>query len=647
MTSFSKIIDYFRDNNTFNIISSSEIMSLDENIKNYICFRYTKYQILVNYDNQNIFINMMFNEVSDKEYFKYLSIYKILKKKYDTSLTKYGNVYSEINYRLPIKLDCIPIEIIKKVESIHEFIKQLDNEWIKYNLFTGELETMSQDIIKYNKQLEAINTYSLSDDSFIIDYYNEYKANFNFIKKLLFECINSNRIDVIWNPKPEFLFETVPHLNKKIFDIITDTKLRENVIKKYYTIIGNISNYMYDTQIYNICPISYIIIKFSIKHFKEFSLDNWKIDSIEKETEDSYKSVTSASRKNQSKNFNKSVKFYKVKYEDENKRKITNNPQLHRLFHGSTNQNWFSIFFNGLKTGTRNNKLFLNGAAHGTGVYLSDTTTYSYNYSNGYSNHFLKLDLINFDNKELNQELDSCILGVFILNKDKKTYYKTSQIYVVPPEDENEIMLEYLITFPTKSKSYEYLRKIDNYFINSLGSEIVKESASIMKVGNKRIMGELKKLMKNNDVLDKDSGLHYQVEYDDSNMYLVRFNLPIDNFEPGDELRKDLEKYNYNSIKMEIILPQRYPIEPPFVRLIKPRFKFMTGHITSGGSICMELLTNQGWTATTTMEKLLLIVKMNMAAGGARLDTSQHYLEYSMSEAKSAYQRMLRSHGWK
>ena len=37
---------------------------------------------------------------------------------------------------------------------------------------------------------------------------------------------------------------------------------------------------------------------------------------------------------------------------------------------------------------------------------------------------------------------------------------------------------------------------------------------------------------------------------------------------------------------------------------------------------------------------------MNMAAGGARLDPARHNVPYSMSEAKEAYNRMLRSHGW-
>lgn len=37
---------------------------------------------------------------------------------------------------------------------------------------------------------------------------------------------------------------------------------------------------------------------------------------------------------------------------------------------------------------------------------------------------------------------------------------------------------------------------------------------------------------------------------------------------------------------------------PPFVRVVRPRFQFRTGHVTIGGSICMELLTLSGWNSS-------------------------------------------------
>jgi len=74
--------------------------------------------------------------------------------------------------------------------------------------------------------------------------------------------------------------------------------------------------------------------------------------------------------------------------------------------------------------------------------------------------------------------------------------------------------------------------------------------------------------------------------------------------------------------------PKDYPMNPPFVRVIRPRFKFLTGsysnmlvlsilytlacayknlsastgHITIGGSICMQMLTRSGWSPSNDIE---------------------------------------------
>jgi ubiquitin-conjugating enzyme E2 Q len=55
-----------------------------------------------------------------------------------------------------------------------------------------------------------------------------------------------------------------------------------------------------------------------------------------------------------------------------------------------------------------------------------------------------------------------------------------------------------------------------------------------------------------------------------------------------------------------------FPTTPPFVRVIRPRFMFHTGHVTIGGSICTEVLTASNtpgsWQSTITMENLILLL---------------------------------------
>lgn len=60
---------------------------------------------------------------------------------------------------------------------------------------------------------------------------------------------------------------------------------------------------------------------------------------------------------------------------------------------------------------------------------------------------------------------------------------------------------------------------------------------------------------------------------------------------------------------MEMIFPPDYPLAPPFLRVLRPRFKFLTGHVTVGGSVCMQLLTNNGWSPANTIESVIVQVR--------------------------------------
>ena len=62
--------------------------------------------------------------------------------------------------------------------------------------------------------------------------------------------------------------------------------------------------------------------------------------------------------------------------------------------------------------------------------------------------------------------------------------------------------------------------------------------------------------------------------------------------------------------------PPEYPFKPPFIRALRPRFAFHTGHITIGGSVCMELLTTSGWSAANSVESILIQIRTEITAGG-------------------------------
>jgi hypothetical protein len=85
-------------------------------------------------------------------------------------------------------------------------------------------------------------------------------------------------------------------------------------------------------------------------------------------------------------------------------------------------------------------------------------------------------------------------------------------------------------------------------------------------------------------------------------------------------------------ILLEILFPPRYPVDPPFVRVVYPRFAFHTGHVTWGGSLCLETLVNTGtaggYHASYTMETLMCMILFNMTSDTAGTAIQQGRVDF-------------------
>jgi len=158
------------------------------------------------------------------------------------------------------------------------------------------------------------------------------------------------------------------------------------------------------------------------------------------------------------------------------------------------------------------------------------------------------------------------------------------------------------------------------------------------KQATQRISNELSHILKSSP--EKQG---YSVTPVRDNIYL--WELKFFNFDPKDPIAQDLHKLRRDHILLHIVFPSTYPLNPPFVRVIRPRFQFRTGHVTIGGSICTELLTNKGWSAANTIEAVIVSIRAQFLEGGARLDLS-NTRDYSEAEAKEAFDRMVQVHGW-
>lgn len=159
-----------------------------------------------------------------------------------------------------------------------------------------------------------------------------------------------------------------------------------------------------------------------------------------------------------------------------------------------------------------------------------------------------------------------------------------------------------------------------------------------------RLFSDLKNMVKSKD--------KFGIEAMPRGENLFVWDVKLKNFPPELRLSKDLQKFaeKYKkepAIVMEMQFPSDYPMSPPFVRVVYPRFQFLTGHITIGGSICMELLTKSGWRPTNDIESILICVRSEiMSDPKACLDSTKGDQKYTEQEARDAFQRMVRRYNW-
>lgn len=170
-----------------------------------------------------------------------------------------------------------------------------------------------------------------------------------------------------------------------------------------------------------------------------------------------------------------------------------------------------------------------------------------------------------------------------------------------------------------------------------------QELNKFSRITNKRLMQDLMAIMSHDT-----AQFGFMIEQTNEDV-LNRWQVKLFGFDQGTPIANDIlrlqERTNKNFIELEMIFENDYPFSPPFVRVVYPRFQFRTGHITIGGSICMELLTTSGWRPTNDIESVIVQIRSEMIEGGARLDFRTDY-PYTEKEARDAFHRVARDHGW-
>jgi len=284
------------------------------------------------------------------------------------------------------------------------------------------------------------------------------------------------------------------------------------------------------------------------------------------------------------------------------------------LFHGSRWHNWYSILRNGLKNCSKT-QLMTAGAAYGNGIYLSDSFDFCCGY--GLSNN-------------------RYVVGVFEVLGSKNDYRKGGSVFVVA--DDKKLIQKYLLIIPTSKKS-SVGSEISTLFGTELKREEAKVKTLVITKGIKRLIREYKRISK----LDLKK-LGFKINVDNKDLYL--WKVFITEFEKGLPITNDMERFGIKEIEFEMKFPQNFPMSPPFIRIIKPRFQHLTGHVTQAGALCMQILTDKYWSPACSLESLIVTIKSEIMEGDGRLDPSKYHIPYGEKEARESFHRVSMGHGW-
>uniref|UniRef100_A0A6G1SAC7 Ubiquitin-conjugating enzyme E2 Q2 n=1 Tax=Aceria tosichella TaxID=561515 RepID=A0A6G1SAC7_9ACAR len=161
---------------------------------------------------------------------------------------------------------------------------------------------------------------------------------------------------------------------------------------------------------------------------------------------------------------------------------------------------------------------------------------------------------------------------------------------------------------------------------------------------SKRLMKELKKFYES----DSYKNNVFTVELVNNNLY--EWRVKLFKVDPDSRLDKDLKRLRAEGEKDYIILhllyPENYPFSPPFVRVVYPHMYSVNQFILTGGVICTELLTENGWSSAYTIESLILQIAVLVA--GAKVDPNKGsgMPPYSYEMAKKTYDTYLANKSW-
>lgn len=133
--------------------------------------------------------------------------------------------------------------------------------------------------------------------------------------------------------------------------------------------------------------------------------------------------------------------------------------------------------------------------------------------------------------------------------------------------------------------------------------------------GRRRLAADLYKIMTQDT---REAGFSIGPRGEDR---MDAWTIKLFQFDEDSNLSRDLRLLGLDHVELEMNFPGQYPFEPPFVRIVRPRFKRQTGFVMNG-ALCMELLTNEGWNPVNDIESVIVSIRSLLVVGDGRLQAA-------------------------
>mmetsp|Transcript_15665 Transcript_15665/g.23734 ORF Transcript_15665/g.23734 Transcript_15665/m.23734 type:complete len:344 (-) Transcript_15665:97-1128(-) len=133
--------------------------------------------------------------------------------------------------------------------------------------------------------------------------------------------------------------------------------------------------------------------------------------------------------------------------------------------------------------------------------------------------------------------------------------------------------------------------------------------------GKRRLASDLYKIMMADT---QEAGFSLEPKSEDC---MDKWIIKLFQFDEDSNLHKDMVVLGIDHIELEMSFPDQYPFEPPFVRVVRPKFKKQSGFVMNG-ALCMELLTKDGWNPVNDIESVIVSIRSLLVVGDGRLSAA-------------------------